>query len=157
VPVSVHICEGVGMAEYIASPREWVANQVELYESSGGTEGLTLRDTGLPVILVTNQGNKSGAIRKTPLMRVADGANYVLVGSKGGAAENPVWIYNLRSTPDVEIRDKTEVFEMRAREVVDPTERERLWAIAVEAYAPYADYQLKTDRIIPVFLAEPVT
>jgi len=79
------------MTEYIPSPREWVANQVELYEGSGGTEGLTLRETGLPVVVVTNRGNKTNAVRKTPLMRVADGANYVLVGSKGGAPENPVW------------------------------------------------------------------
>lgn len=143
------------MPEYIPSPREWVRNQVELYENSGGTEGLTLRDTGLPVIIVTNRGNKTGAIRKTPLMRVADGPNYVLVGSKGGAPENPVWVNNLRADPNVEIRDKTEVFKMRVREVTDPAERERLWAKADEAYPPYADYRKKTDRVIPVFLAEP--
>ena len=143
--------------EYVPSPREWVANQVEIYEGSGGTEGLTLRDTGLPVIVVTNTGNKTGAIRKTPLMRVADGPNYVLVGSKGGAPTNPVWVYNLKAEPRVEIRDKTEVFQMRAREVSDPAERERLWEIAVVAYPPYADYKLKTDRAIPVFLAEPAT
>jgi deazaflavin-dependent oxidoreductase (nitroreductase family) len=143
--------------EYVPSPREWVANQVEIYEGSGGTEGLTLRDTGLPVIVVTNTGNKTGAIRKTPLMRVADGPNYVLVGSKGGAPTNPVWVYNLKAEPRVEIRDKTEVFQMRAREVSDLVERERLWAIAVVAYPPYADYKLKTDRAIPVFLAEPAT
>lgn len=147
--------EGI-MTEYIPSPREWVANQVELYEGSGGTEGLTLRETGLPVVVVTNRGNKTGGIRKTPLMRVADGANYVLVGSKGGAPENPVWVYNLRADASVEVRDKTEVFQMRAREVEDPSERERLWAIAVEAYPPYAEYRLKTDRVIPVFLAEPI-
>jgi F420H(2)-dependent quinone reductase len=144
------------MAEYVPSSREWVRNQVALYEGSGGTEGLTLRETGLPVVIVTNYGNKTGAIRKTPLMRVADGANYVLVGSKGGAPANPVWVYNLRANQDVEVRDKTEVFKMRAREVEDAAERERLWAVAVEAYPPYADYKLKTDRVIPVFLAEPV-
>ena len=143
--------------EYVPSPREWVANQVELYEGSGGTEGLMLRDTGLPVIVVTNTGNRTGAIRKTPLMRVADGPNYVLVGSHGGAPTNPVWVYNLKAEPRVEIRDKTEVFRMRAREVSDPAERERLWEIAVVAYPPYADYKLKTDRAIPVFLAEPAT
>lgn len=144
------------MAEYVPSTREWVRDQVALYEGSGGTEGLTLRETGLPVVIVTNHGNKTGAIRKTPLMRVVDGANYVLVGSKGGAPENPVWVYNLRANQDVEIRDKTEVFKMRVREVEDAAELERLWAIAVEAYPPYADYKLKTDRVIPVFLAEPV-
>jgi len=144
------------MAEYVPSPREWVANQVELYESSGGTAGLTLRDTGLPVIVVTNTGNKTGATRKTPLMRVADGANYVLVASKGGAPTHPVWYYNLLADPSVEIRDETNVYAMRVREVSDAAERQRLWAIAVEAYPPYADYQQKTERVIPVFLAEPV-
>jgi deazaflavin-dependent oxidoreductase (nitroreductase family) len=143
------------MAEYVPSPREWVANQVELYESSGGTAGLTLRDTGLPVIVVTNTGNKTGATRKVPLMRVADGANYVLVASRGGAPTHPVWYYNLLADPNVEIRDETNVYAMRAREVSDAAERQRLWAIAVEAYPPYADYQQKTERVIPVFLAEP--
>ena len=90
------------MAEYIPSTREWVRDQVEIYERSGGTEGTTLRDTGLPVIIVTHTGNKTGAIRKTPLMRVKDGANYVLVGSMGGAPTNPVWVYNLRVNPAVE-------------------------------------------------------
>ncbi len=144
------------MAVYMPSPREWVRNQVALYEGSGGTEGLTLRDTGLPVVIVTNRGNKTGAIRKTPLMRVVDGANYVLVGSKGGAPENPEWVYNLRADQDVEIRDKAEVFKMRVREIVDEAELDRLWEIAIEAYPPYADYKLKTARTIHVFLAEPI-
>ncbi|MCB0197461.1 MAG: nitroreductase family deazaflavin-dependent oxidoreductase [Anaerolineae bacterium] len=144
------------MSEYIPSPTDWVAKQVELYESSGGTEGLTLRDTGLPVIIVTNTGRKTGAIRKTPLMRVADGDNYVLVASKGGAPEHPFWYYNLKADPNVEIRDKTELYTMRVREVNDPAERQRLWAIAVEAFPPYQQYQNKTDRLIPVFVAEPV-
>ena len=89
------------MAEYIPSPRDWVREQVALYESSGGTKGTTLRDTGLPVIIVTNTGNKTGGIRKTPLMRVKDGNNYVLVGSQGGAPTNPVWVNNLRAQPAV--------------------------------------------------------
>ena len=143
------------MAEYIPSPSEWVREQVELYESSGGTEGTTLRDTGLPVIIVTNTGNRTGAIRKTPLMRVKDGSSYILVGSKGGAPENPVWVYNLRAHADVEIRDMTEVHEMRAREVEDAEERARLWDLAVAAFPPYADYQQKTARTIPLFVAEP--
>ena len=142
------------MNEYIPSPREWVADQVALYESSGGTDGLTLRDTGMPVIIVTNKGNKTGATRKTPLMRVVDGDNYVLVASMGGAPKHPVWYHNLKAEPNVEIRDKTEVFRMRVREVVDADERQRLWDIAVEAYPPYQEYQEKTDRVIPVFLAE---
>ena len=143
------------MPDYIPSPREWVRDQVELYERSGGTEGTTLRDTGLPVIIVTHTGNKTGAIRKTPLMRVKDGVNYVLVGSVGGAPANPVWVYNLRAHPDVEIRDRTEVQPMRTREVKDEAERARLWKLAVAAFPPYADYQARTTRQIPVFVAEP--
>jgi deazaflavin-dependent oxidoreductase (nitroreductase family) len=119
------------MPEYIPSPRQWVREQVELYEGSGGTQGTTLRDTGLPVIIVTNTGNKTGAIRKTPLMRVKDGANYVLVGSVGGAPTNPVWVNNLRANPAVEIRDHTVVQPMRVREVTDEAERARLWKLAV--------------------------
>jgi len=143
------------MAKYIPSPRDWVREQVELYESSGGTKGTTLRDTGLPVIIVTHTGGKTGAIRKTPLMRVKDGANYVLVGSQGGAPTNPAWVHNLRTNPAVEIRDLTVVQPMRVREVEDNAERKRLWAKAVEAYPPYEDYQKKTARKIPVFVAEP--
>ena len=144
------------MANYIPSPRDWVREQVELYESSGGTKGTTLRDTGLPVILFTHTGNKTGAIRKTPLMRVKDGDSYVLVGSVGGAPEDPVWVHNLRANPSIELRDRTEVWPMRVREVTDTTERERLWALAVAAFPPYAEYQKKTARRIPVFLASPV-
>ncbi len=142
------------MSEYIPSPRDWVAEQVELYEGSGGTDGLTLRDTGLPVIIVTNRGRKTGAIRKTPLMRVVDGNSYILVASQGGAPKHPLWYHNLNAEPNVEIRDGTQVYSMRVREVVDPVERQRLWDIAVEAYPPYQDYQEKTDRVIPVFVAE---
>ena len=144
------------MAEYIPSTRDWVREQVELYESSGGTEGTTLRDTGLPVIIVTNRGNRTGAIRKTPLMRVKVGDAYVLVGSQGGAPRNPVWVYNLRADADVEIRDETDVYNMRVREVTDPDERARLWAASVAAFPPYEEYQGRTSRTIPVFVAEPV-
>src|SRR6476619_1215301 len=110
------------MPTYIPSPRDWVREQVELYESSGGTKGPTLRDTGLPVILVTHTGNKTGAIRKTPLMRVKDGDSYVLVGSQGGAPKDPVWVHNLRANPQVELRDETVMRLMRAREVEDEDE-----------------------------------
>ena len=144
------------MSEYIPSPWQWVAEQVELYEGSGGTEGLTFRDTGLPVIIVTHRGRKTGAIRKTPLMRAVDGNNYILVASQGGAPKHPFWYHNLKADPNVEIRDKSEVYAMRVREVVDSAERERLWNIAVAAYPPYRDYQEKTDRVIPIFVAEPV-
>ena len=143
------------MAEYIPSTSDWVREQVELYEGSGGTEGTTLRDTGLPVIIVTNRGNQTGAIRKTPLMRVKDGDNYVLVGSRGGAPRNPVWVYNLRADNSVEIRDETEVYAMRVREVEDDAERARLWDLSVAAFPPYAEYQERTTRKIPVFVAEP--
>ena len=144
------------MAKYIPSPRDWVREQVELYERSGGTEGTTLRDTGLPVIIVTHIGNKTGAVRKTPLMRVEDGPNYVLVGSQGGAPKHPVWVYNLRTNPTVEIRDRTVVHSMRAREVTDAAERARLWKAAVAAFPPYEEYQARTTRQIPIFVAEPV-
>jgi deazaflavin-dependent oxidoreductase (nitroreductase family) len=132
-----------------------VREQVELYERSGGTEGTTLRDTGLPVVIVTHTGNKTGAIRKTPLMRVRDGANYVLVGSLGGAPTHPVWVHNLRSNPNIEVRDHTVVQRMRIREVTDDSERTRLWTLAVAAYPPYEEYQAKTTRRIPLFVAEP--
>ena len=141
--------------EYIPSPSDWVREQVERYEGSNGTQATTLRDTGLPVIIVTNTGNKTGAVRKTPLMRVKDGSNYVLVGSRGGAPTNPVWVYNLRSNPDVQIRDEANVQSMKVREVKDDAERARLWTLAVAAFPPYADYQTKTKRTIPVFIAEP--
>ena len=143
------------MAEYIPSPIKWVRDQVELYEGSGGTEGVGLRDTGLPCIIVTHTGNKTGSIRKTPLMRVKDGDSYVLVASKGGAPKNPEWVYNLRTDPYVELRDATEVQAMRVREVEDPDERARVWALAVEAFPPYEEYRNKTSRTIPVFIAEP--
>ncbi len=142
------------MSGYLPSPSQWVADQVELYEGSGGTQGLTLMDTGLPVIIVTNRGHKTGAVRKTPLMRAVDGNTYILVASKGGAPKHPLWYHNLKADPDVEIRDGTKVYSMRVREVVDSAERQRLWDIAVAAYPPYQEYQDKTDRVIPVFLAE---
>ena len=143
------------MAEYIPTPIKWVREQVELYEGSGGTEGTELMQTGLPCIVVTHTGNKTGAIRKTPLMRVKYGDNYVLVGSQGGAPKNPVWVYNLRANADVEIRDKTDVFKMRVREVEDGSERERIWRLCVAAFPPYEEYKNKTARKIPVFVAEP--
>jgi F420H(2)-dependent quinone reductase len=143
------------MSQYIPSPRDWVREQVELYESSGGTRGTTLRDTGLPVVIVTHIGNKTGAIRKTPLMRVKDGNNYVLVGSQGGAPKDPVWVHNLRANPQVELRDETVVRPMLVREVQGEAERRRLWELAVSAYPPYAEYQERATRQIPIFVAEP--
>ena len=142
------------MSEYIPSKSSWVAEQVELYESSLGTKGTTLKDTGLPVIIVTHRGHKTGAVRKTPLMKAMDGDSYILVASMGGAPKHPDWYHNLKEQPNVEIRDKAEVHSMRVREVMDSIEKQRLWTIAVAAYPPYREYQDKTDRLIPVFIAE---
>jgi deazaflavin-dependent oxidoreductase (nitroreductase family) len=126
---------------------------VEAYERSGGKEANTLMDTGLPVIIVTTRGNKSGKLRKTPLMRVEHAGEYALVASKGGAPDHPVWYYNLRADPSaVSIQDGPEPFDFTVREV-DGAEREEWWARAVAAYPPYAEYQEKTDRKIPVFVA----
>mgnify|MGYP000453633515 CR=1 FL=1 len=144
------------MADYIPPSIDWVRKQVELIESSGGKEGTTLLETGMPCILVTHMGNKSGAIRKIPLMRVKVDDSYVLIGSMGGQPKNPVWVYNLRANPDVEIRDATEVYKMRVREVENDGEREALWKISAEVFPPYNEYKAKTDRKIPVFVAEMV-
>jgi deazaflavin-dependent oxidoreductase (nitroreductase family) len=145
------------MPEYVPSPVDWAREQVERYESSGGTQATTLLDTGMPVIIVTHIGHKTGAVRKTPLMRVKDGTSYVLVGSQGGAPKHPAWVHNLRTNPDVEIRDETVVEPMRVREVTDEAERSRLWKLAVAAFPPYAEYQNRTSRQIPVFIAERVS
>jgi len=142
------------MAEYIPPTTDWVREQIELYESSGGTEGTTLRDTGLPCIIVTHTGNKTGAIRKIGLMRVKVDAGYVLIGSNGGRTHHPAWVHNLRAHGEVEIRDKTEVFKMRIREVTDEAERQPLWDAGVAAFPTYEDYRQKAPRKIPVFLAE---
>ena len=145
------------MPEYIPSPRDWVREQVELYERTNGAEGNTLRDTGLPVIIVTHVGNKTGAIRKTPLMRVNDGTNYVLVGSMGGAPKDPVWVHNLRANPQVELRDLAVVQKMRVREITNTAERERLWRVAEAVYPRFAEYRTRTTRVIPIFVAEPAS
>ena len=143
------------MPEYLPPTIDWVREQVELYEGSGGTKGTTLRDTGLPCIIVTMTGKKSGGIRKVPLMRVKVGDGYVLIGSYGGAPKHPGWVFNLRANPDVEVRDATDVMEMRVREVPEGPERDKLWAASVEAFPNYEAYRKKTERLIPVFIAEP--
>ena len=140
--------------EYIPSKAQWVRDQVELYERTNGAEGATLKESGLAVVIVTNRGHQTGGVRKTPLMRVADGDNYVLVASQGGAPKHPSWYFNFKANPDVEIRDEANVYSMQVREVEDSAERQRLWDLAVAAYPPYADYQERTSRVIPVFLAE---
>ena len=142
--------------DYLPPTIDWVRKQVEVYEGTNGEKGSTLMDSGLPCIIVTHIGNKTGGIRKIPLMRVKVDNSYVLIGSMGGQPKNPVWVYNLRANPEVQIRDKHEVTEMKVREVSDESERKSLWEASVEAYPPYEEYQAKTDRVIPVFIAEPV-
>jgi len=139
--------------EYEPSSWQWVRDQVEAYERTGGREANTLRDTGLPVIIVTTRGNKSGKLRKTPLMRVEHDGEYALVASMGGAPKHPVWYFNLKADPDaVVIQDGPEPFDAHVREL-SGAEREQWWARAVAAYPPYAEYQEKTERVIPVFVA----
>jgi F420H(2)-dependent quinone reductase len=141
--------------EYAPSPSSWVRDQVELFENSGGTEGTTLLDTGMPVIIVTNLGARTGKVRKTPLMRVEHDGRYAAVASMGGAPKNPVWYYNLKANPRVELQDGPKRFDMVARELTG-SERAEWWQRAVAAYPPYAEYQTNTSRQIPVFLLEPV-
>ncbi|MGW4869881.1 nitroreductase family deazaflavin-dependent oxidoreductase [Streptomyces chartreusis] len=140
--------------EYEPSPTDWVRKQVELYESSGGTQGTTLMNTGMPVILLTTRGVRSGKLRKTPLMRVEHEGRYAAVASLGGAPKHPVWYHNVKADPHVELRDGTELSDMRAREVTG-AEKAEWWERAVAAYPPYAEYQQKTDRVIPLFVLEP--
>jgi F420H(2)-dependent quinone reductase len=141
--------------EYEPSPVGWVRRQVELYESSGGTEGTTLRDTGLPVVIVTNRGARSGKLRKTPLMRVEHEGRYAAVASQGGAPTHPTWYANLLAHPHVELQDGPVKRDMAAREI-DGEERAQWWERAVAAYPPYAEYQERTERQIPVFVLEPL-
>jgi len=141
------------VGEYEPSPAQWVRDQVAEYEASGGQRANTLRDTGLPVVIVTTRGNKSGKIRKTPLMRVEHDGQYALVASKGGAPAHPVWYYNLVADPaEVAIQDGPEPFDVDVRQL-DGDERAQWWQRAVAAYPPYAEYQERTERTIPVFLA----
>jgi deazaflavin-dependent oxidoreductase (nitroreductase family) len=141
--------------EYEPSPAEWVRNQVAEYEESGGKRANTLGDTGMPIVVVTTRGNKSGKIRKTPLLRVEHDGEYALVASKGGAPNHPVWYYNLVADPDaVTIQDGPEPFEVDVRQLTG-AEMATWWDRAVAAYPPYADYQASTEREIPVFLATP--
>jgi F420H(2)-dependent quinone reductase len=139
--------------EYEPSAQAWVRDQVEQYEGSGGTQGTTLRDTGLPVVIITNRGAKTGKVRKTPLMRVEHEGRYAAVASQGGAPSHPVWYYNFRADPRVELQDGPDKWDMTARELTGD-ERAQWWERAVAAFPPYADYQRKTARQIPVFVLE---
>src|SRR5215472_5526374 len=142
--------------QYEPSPAQWVRDQVEEYEGSGGTLGTTLRDTGLPVVVVTNVGARSGKVRKTPVMRVEHQGKYLAVGSKGGAPQNPLWVRNLRANPRIEVQDGPVKQEMAAREI-SGAERAQWWERAVAAFPPYAEYQQKTSRLIPLFVLEPLS
>ncbi len=138
--------------EYAPSPSSQSSRQVEIYESSGGTKGTTLR--GKAVVIVTTKGARSGKIRKIPLMRVEHDGVYAVVASQGGAPKHPVWYHNLIADPHVELQDGPDKQEMTAREVTGE-EKSLWWKRAVEAWPAYENYQTKTDREIPVFVLEP--
>ena len=141
--------------EYEPSTWDWVREQVETYERTGGREANTLRDTGMPIIIVTTRGASSGKIRKTPLMRVEHDGHYALVASKGGSPDHPAWYHNLKADPTaVAIQDGPEPFDAVVREV-EGGERATWWERSVAAYPPYEEYQQNTDRKIPVFVASP--
>jgi len=142
--------------EYEPSPSEWVRDQVETYESSGGREANTLRGhPEWPIVVITSRGASTGKLRKNPVMRVEHGGVYAAVASKGGAPEHPSWFHNFVAHPEVDLQDGPEPHSYRVR-IAEGTERAEWWERAVEAFAPYAEYQVKTDREIPVFLLERV-
>jgi deazaflavin-dependent oxidoreductase (nitroreductase family) len=141
--------------EYVPSTSQWVRDQIEAYERSGGREANTLRDTGIPIIVVTMRGKSTGAVRKIALMRVEHGGEYALVASMGGAPTNPAWYRNLLADPvNVTVQDGPEPFAVTVREVFDD-ERAAWWRRAVEVFPNYATYQANTARTIPVLIATP--
>jgi deazaflavin-dependent oxidoreductase (nitroreductase family) len=141
--------------EYAPSSWDWVRDQVEQIENSGGKDGLGLFDTGMPVVIVTSVGNKTGKLRKNPVMRVEHDGKYAVIASVGGAPKHPVWYYNLVANPNIELQDGPEKWDMVVREV-SGEEKAEWWDRAVSVYPDYAAYQAATDRVIPVFVAEPV-
>lgn len=141
--------------DYEPSPTAWVREQVERFEASGGTEGNQLAGTGDPIVMITNRGAKSGKIRKTPLMRVERDGKYLAVASMGGAPKDPQWVNNFRAHPEMELQDGTVRKKYVAREL-SGDERAEWWDHAVATWSTYASYQKKTDRLIPLFLLEPV-
>ena len=141
------------MTEYIPSPRDHVREQVELYEATDGVEGY--RINGYPCIILTYRGRRTGGCRKTPLIRVIHEGQYVLVGSYGGRPKSPLWVANLLDYPAVTVRDRAEVFEVRARVVDESEEYARVWRTAVDVFPSYEQYQEMTERLIPVFVCEP--
>lgn len=138
--------------EYEPSPWAFARDQVERYEASGGREGSML--SGMPIVILHTRGRRTGKVRKSPLMRVERDGAYAAVGSLGGAPKHPLWVHNVRAEPDVTLQDGPDVHDLRAREVAG-AERDEWWRVAVAAYPPYADYQARTERVIPVFVLEP--
>lgn len=139
------------MNEYIPSPSDWVRDQVATIDKTGDTRSVDIM--GMPVVMLTMRGAKTGATRKVPLMRVEHDGSYAAVGSKGGAPEDPQWVHNLRAHPDITLQDGTETFDVSAREI-SGSERDEWWPRCVATFPPYAEYQTKTDRQIPVFVLE---
>ncbi len=142
------------MSDYVPSPSDWVREQVEQIEASGTTRAVSVMDR--PVVMLTMRGAKTGAIRKVPLMRVEHDGVYAAVASKGGAPEHPQWYANLQADPAITLQDDDRSWQAVAREVTGE-ERAMWWERCVAAYPPYAEYQTKTDRLIPVLVLEPVT
>jgi deazaflavin-dependent oxidoreductase (nitroreductase family) len=140
------------VGEYEPSPWGPIADQVTLYESSGGTDGLLLE--GQPCVILTTKGRKSGKLRKSPLMRVEHDGRYAVVASMGGAPQHPVWYLNLKANPDITLQDGPSVFDLRAREVTGD-EKAEWWQRAVEVWPSYDEYQASTDRVIPLIVLEP--
>ena len=141
--------------EYVPSSQQWVRDQVAAYEASGGREANTLRDTRDPIVVITSVGATSGKLRKNPVMRVEKDGRYVAIASKGGAPEDPAWADNFRGHPEVDVQDGPEPRSFRAREL-EGEERAEWWEVASRTWPTYATYQEKTDRLIPVFLLEPI-
>ena len=139
--------------EYVPSPSAWVRKQVDTIEDTGTTDSVDIM--GLPVVMLTMRGARTGAIRKVPLMRVEHDGVYAAVASKGGAPEHPKWYRNIRRNPVLDLQDDDRTWTVRAREL-EGAERDEWWPLCVAAFPPYADYQVKTDRLIPVFVLEPV-
>jgi deazaflavin-dependent oxidoreductase (nitroreductase family) len=138
--------------DYIPSPREFVRNQVDEVAARGTTEGVLMQ--GLPIVVVSMRGARTGALRKVPVMRVEHEGRYALVGSQGGSPKHPLWVHNLRANPEVVLQDGSTPVTFRAHEA-GPEERAEWWPRCVEAFPPYEQYQAKTDRLIPVFVLEP--